>query len=183
MSFAGGARSGGRLDVHQPPPGPTARPADREAGPAHPRGAGAGYYRRGGHHHQHCGGGARVRYALISNLHANLPATLAVHADIARRGLGAVYHLGDLVGYAPWPNEVVGFIAEADGFAALAVGPDCRLLRAHGWTAHGSEYEPGSIPRPGPGGWHLARSLDLLARPRDRDGRSRASGRGRPSSA
>jgi predicted phosphodiesterase len=54
-----------------------------------------------------------VRYALISDIHANLPALQAVHADIARRpDVGAVYHLGDLVGYAPWPNEVVGLIAE-----------------------------------------------------------------------
>lgn len=60
-----------------------------------------------------------MRYALISDLHANLPATLAVHADITRRGLGAIYHLGDLVGYAPWPNEVVGFIAER-GIAGVA---------------------------------------------------------------
>jgi predicted phosphodiesterase len=54
-----------------------------------------------------------VRYALISDIHANLPALQAVHADITRRpDVGAVYHLGDLVGYAPWPNEVVRLIAE-----------------------------------------------------------------------
>ena len=53
-----------------------------------------------------------MRYALISDIHANLPALQAVYADITlRRDIGAVYHLGDLVGYAPWPNEVVGMIA------------------------------------------------------------------------
>ena len=49
-----------------------------------------------------------MRYALISDIHANLPALEAVLDDIAARtGLTATYHLGDLVGYAPWPNETV----------------------------------------------------------------------------
>jgi predicted phosphodiesterase len=49
-----------------------------------------------------------MRYALISDIHANLPALESVLKDIAMRGdADAVYHLGDLVGYAPWPNEVV----------------------------------------------------------------------------
>ena len=54
-----------------------------------------------------------MRYALISDLHANLPAFEAVHADITRREIAAVYHLGDLVGYAPWPNETVAALAAA----------------------------------------------------------------------
>jgi predicted phosphodiesterase len=49
-----------------------------------------------------------LRYALISDIHANLPALEAVLADIAARpGVDATYHLGDLVGYAPWPDETV----------------------------------------------------------------------------
>ena len=52
-----------------------------------------------------------MRYALISDIHGNQPALRAVLADIvARRDLGATYHLGDLVGYAPWPDEVVGML-------------------------------------------------------------------------
>ena len=54
--------------------------------------------------------------AVFSDLHANLPALEAVLADIdARLGRGevdAVYCLGDLVGYATWPNEVVIAIQE-----------------------------------------------------------------------
>lgn len=54
-----------------------------------------------------------MRYALISDIHANLPALEAVLADIdARPDVEAVFHLGDLVGYAPWPNEVVGLLRE-----------------------------------------------------------------------
>jgi predicted phosphodiesterase len=52
-----------------------------------------------------------MRYALISDIHGNLPALEAVLADIGRRpDVAATYHLGDLVGYAPWPNEVVDLI-------------------------------------------------------------------------
>jgi predicted phosphodiesterase len=52
-----------------------------------------------------------MRYALISDIHANLPALDAVLADIAGRPeIDATFHLGDLVGYAPWADEVVGRI-------------------------------------------------------------------------
>ncbi len=61
-----------------------------------------------------------MRYALISDIHANLPALQAVLAEITQRtDIGAVYHLGDLVGYAPWPNEVVDLIASA-GLSGVA---------------------------------------------------------------
>lgn len=48
-----------------------------------------------------------MRIALISDIHANLPALESVLTDIDRSGIDAIYHIGDLVGYAPWPNEVV----------------------------------------------------------------------------
>jgi predicted phosphodiesterase len=42
-----------------------------------------------------------VRYALISDIHANLPALDAVLRDIEQRAdVATVYHLGDLVDYA-----------------------------------------------------------------------------------
>lgn len=54
-----------------------------------------------------------MRIALISDVHANLPALDAVLARIQADAFDAVYHLGDLVGYAPWPNEVVETIRAA----------------------------------------------------------------------
>jgi putative phosphoesterase len=48
-----------------------------------------------------------VRIAIVSDIHANLPALEAVLADIGSKPFDAVYCLGDLVGYAPFPNEVV----------------------------------------------------------------------------
>ena len=54
-----------------------------------------------------------MRYALISDIHANLQALDAVLADIDARGdTDAIYHLGDLVGYSGNPNEVVARLRE-----------------------------------------------------------------------
>ncbi len=54
-----------------------------------------------------------MKYALISDIHGNLPALEAVLADIdSRSDLTGVYHLGDLVGYAPWPEEVVAALRD-----------------------------------------------------------------------
>ena len=54
--------------------------------------------------------------AVFSDVHANLPALEAVLRDVdvrlGRGEVGAVYCLGDLVGYATWPNEVVTAVQE-----------------------------------------------------------------------
>lgn len=60
-----------------------------------------------------------MRYALISDIHANLPALEAVLADIAGQSVAAIYHLGDLVGYAPWPNETVHLLRKS-GITGIA---------------------------------------------------------------
>jgi predicted phosphodiesterase len=53
-----------------------------------------------------------VRIALISDIHANLPALDAVLNDVDNQNIDMVFCLGDLVGYAPWPNEVITTIRE-----------------------------------------------------------------------
>ena len=53
-----------------------------------------------------------MRIALIADIHANLPAVEAVLGDISQQGVDAIYHLGDLVGYAPWPNEVIELLTK-----------------------------------------------------------------------
>lgn len=72
-----------------------------------------------------------MRYVLLSDVHANLPALSAVLADIAARAPdAAVYHLGDLVGYSPWPNEVVDLI-EAAGIAGVAGNYDSTVATSY----------------------------------------------------
>lgn len=61
-----------------------------------------------------------MRYALLPDVHANVFALRAVleHMQNAEP-LTAAFHLGDLVGYAPWPNETVELI-RSFGIAGVA---------------------------------------------------------------
>jgi putative phosphoesterase len=52
------------------------------------------------------------RVAVITDIHANLPALQAALARIDELGIERVYCGGDLVGYGPHPNEVCALIAE-----------------------------------------------------------------------
>lgn len=47
-----------------------------------------------------------MRIGIVSDIHGNLPALEAVLDDLKPRHLDALYCLGDLVGYAAYPNEV-----------------------------------------------------------------------------
>ncbi len=72
-----------------------------------------------------------MRYAIFSDVHANRPALEAVLNDVASLdGLAGTYHLGDLVGYAPWPNEVVTMIKDA-GIAGVAGNYDSTVASAY----------------------------------------------------
>ena len=79
-----------------------------------------------------------MKLALISDIHANLPALDAVLKDVTRRNVDATYHLGDLVGYAPWPNEVVERIAR-EGIPGVAGNYDSTV--ATDYKHCGCRYE------------------------------------------
>ncbi len=55
-----------------------------------------------------------TRIAIFSDLHGNSAATQAVLAAIDEERPDAVYCLGDLVGYGPFPNETIKLIRERD---------------------------------------------------------------------
>lgn len=80
-----------------------------------------------------------MRYALFSDVHANLPALRAVLEHIGGQpGLAGTYHLGDLVGYAPWPNETVALLRGL-GVPGVAGNYDSTVAADH---AHcGCKYE------------------------------------------
>src|SRR5881398_2084192 len=53
-----------------------------------------------------------MRLAVLSNVHSNLPALQAVLADVDRIAPDSIWVAGDLVGYNPWPNEVLEILRE-----------------------------------------------------------------------
>lgn len=81
------------------------------------------------------------KVTIFSDMHANLPALEAVLADMDERELRDRYCLGDLVGYATFPNEVIELIRERNtpcilGNYDLGVGKDsddcgCAYKDAH----------------------------------------------------
>ncbi|MCI0434336.1 MAG: metallophosphatase family protein [Gemmatimonadetes bacterium] len=71
-----------------------------------------------------------MRIALIADIHGNLPALEAVLDDVTTRGASATCHLGDLVGYAPWPNEVVALL-RARAIPGVAGNYDSTVANDH----------------------------------------------------
>ena len=63
-----------------------------------------------------------MKIALLADLHGNLPATLAVEADIRKRNVAAIYCLGDIVGKGPDSPETMDW--------ALAA---CEIVLAGNW--------------------------------------------------
>ncbi|HEY3420709.1 MAG TPA: metallophosphoesterase family protein [Methanomassiliicoccales archaeon] len=53
-----------------------------------------------------------MRTAIISDVHANLPALKAVLAEIDGMGINHIISAGDVVGYYPYPNEVIQLFRE-----------------------------------------------------------------------
>ena len=53
-----------------------------------------------------------MRLAILSDIHANLPALEAVLADIEGAGLGELWCLGDVVGYGAQPDECTRLVKE-----------------------------------------------------------------------
>jgi putative phosphoesterase len=55
-----------------------------------------------------------MRIALLGDIHANLPALQAVLEHAQYHDIGAIWNVGDLVGYGPFPNEVIQVLRSTD---------------------------------------------------------------------
>ncbi len=66
--------------------------------------------------------------AVITDIHANLPALEAILERIAELGIDSVYCGGDLVGYGPHPNEVCSLI-EGRGIPTIYGNYDYAIAR------------------------------------------------------
>ena len=51
-----------------------------------------------------------TRAAILADIHGNLPALEAVLKDLDNKAASAVFDLGDIVGYGPFPNQVVALL-------------------------------------------------------------------------
>jgi putative phosphoesterase len=67
------------------------------------------------------------RIALVSDVHGNLPALEAVLADAAENEAEQIWNLGDFLGYAPFPNEVVDLLG-ADETVNIIGNYDLKVL-------------------------------------------------------
>ena len=88
--------------------------------------------------------------AVITDVHANLPALQAALARIDELGIESVYCGGDLVGYGPHPNEVVALIAERGtptiyGNYDYAIARDLEDCGCAYVTPHDRELGQGSV--------------------------------------
>jgi predicted phosphodiesterase len=83
------------------------------------------------------GSGTTARIAVVTDIHANLPALDAALAEIGRLGADVVYHTGDAIGIGPFPAECVD---------RLLSRPATHLLMGNhdSWFAYGLPDE--SVP-------------------------------------
>ena len=51
-----------------------------------------------------------MKIAVISDIHGNIEALEEAFSNIQNRNLDTIVCLGDLVGYGPYPNEVVEYL-------------------------------------------------------------------------
>ncbi len=70
-----------------------------------------------------------MKVALISDVHANLPALEAVLMHARHRGAEAIWNAGDSVGYAPFPEEVVHQL-QAEDISSIIGDYDLNVLNA-----------------------------------------------------
>jgi len=68
-----------------------------------------------------------TKIALISDIHGNLPALEAVLSDAEGRGAEAIWNLGDMLGYAPFPNEVLALLQDI-GAVTIIGNYDLKVL-------------------------------------------------------
>jgi len=78
---------------------------------------------------------AEALRALISDIHGNLEALVAVLADIDQQGITEIFCLGDIVGYGPNPRECVDMVAQRCQVTILGNHDQAALFEPEGFNA------------------------------------------------
>src|SRR5687768_13717422 len=68
-----------------------------------------------------------MKFAAVSDIHGNLPALVAVQADIAREGVDAIVNLGDILSGPLWPAETADHLMPL-GWPTLAGNHERQVL-------------------------------------------------------
>lgn len=69
-----------------------------------------------------------MKIALLGDVHANLPALEAVLDHAKQQAVGAIWNIGDFVGYGPYPDEVVRRLRR-EGAMSIIGNYDLKVLR------------------------------------------------------
>ena len=80
--------------------------------------------------YRHHWDGIGMRVAFLSDVHANLPALRAVLAELDRLGVDRIFHAGDIVGYYPFPDEIIREF-QAHGIITILGNHDRAALHAN----------------------------------------------------
>lgn len=78
-------------------------------------------------------------YAIISDIHSNLPALKAVLADIDAEGAEEVICLGDVVGYGPDPLECLELVKERASVTLLGNHDEALLAEPFNFSRHAAK--------------------------------------------
>lgn len=118
-----------------------------------------------------------MAYAVISDIHSNMPALEAVFDDIESQGITDVYCLGDVIGYGPHPEPCADLIMERckgvvcgnhdEALLLGGLGFNGRARKAIEWTT--DQIKPGFFSGPVVRKrWQFLTELDMKI-VRDRD--------------
>jgi putative phosphoesterase len=69
-----------------------------------------------------------MRIALLSDIHANLPALVAVLDDVQGQEISEIWNLGDLIGYNPFPDDVVRMLQSLPNVTSIVGNYDLKVL-------------------------------------------------------
>ncbi len=81
-----------------------------------------------------------MRFAVVSDIHGNLPALEAVVADFGRRGVDAVVNLGDSLSGPLLPRETAQFLMAQEDWIQLAGNHERQILDERGACGRSDVY-------------------------------------------
>ena len=83
-----------------------------------------------------------AKLVVLSDIHGNLPALEAAFEDLRTRPYDALFCLGDLAAFGPWPDECIAYVRDVVKPTAIIAGNTDRYLLEEPWK---KEKKPGEL--------------------------------------